>query len=338
MASVTKEFEHLKIPLEELKRATDNFGSKVIGAGGFGKVYEAEISLKGAKHGCYQAFESWIWARRCRVLERDYDAFPHASDGSLDRHLSSNALTWAQRFKICVDVAKGLAYLHDHKDTQQRVLHRDIKSSNILLDNNWNAKLSDMGLSKLAPANQLHTVLFTNVVGTFGYMDPQYMETYALTKESDIYSFGVVLFEVLCGRLCFKYTNNRPLEFLVPMWKQSYRDKNLDHIIFKDVTPPLDPASLETFSDIAFQCLQYSREQRPTSSHLVKRLVFACKSQMIHETRHKLKHSDVVGTSWECNYVDELSVLSKGKGLFLHAFMVVSSYFASYLKKMESKL
>lgn len=77
--------------------------------------------------------------------------YEHASRGSLDRHLSSSTLTWTQRLKICLGAARGLCYLHDPKDTQQRVIHRDIKSSNIQLDENWNAKVSDMGLSKIGP-------------------------------------------------------------------------------------------------------------------------------------------------------------------------------------------
>ncbi|KAL7596054.1 hypothetical protein Lser_V15G29986 [Lactuca serriola] len=90
--------------------------------------------------------------------------YEHASHGSLDLQLSRPTLTWRQRLKICLGAAMGLSYLHDPKGTQQRVLHRDIKSSNILLDENWNAKVSDMRLSKIGPANQQHTFLVSNVV------------------------------------------------------------------------------------------------------------------------------------------------------------------------------
>ncbi|XP_076910784.1 uncharacterized protein LOC143568521 [Bidens hawaiensis] len=340
MVSVTKEFEHLKIHLEELRKATNNFGSKIIGAGGFGKVNEGEVShSKGRSMVAIKRLNRKYgqgdpeFRKEIMMLSRymhnnlisllgfcDEDGekiivYEHASNGSLDRHLSSTALTWTQRLKICLDVARGLTYLHDHKDTQQRVLHRDIKSANILLDDNWNAKLADMGLSKIGPANQQHTVLFTNVVGTPGYCDPQYMETYALTKESDIYSLGVVLFEVLCGRLCFKYTNGYPLEILVPMWKQSYKHKKLEQVIFKDLTPPMDPTALETFSSIAFQCLHNSREQRPTISLLVKKLAIAPKFQK----RHEMKQAKDMGTSRKSSCVDEVGVLfSKGRGLFLN--------------------
>ncbi|KAM0017872.1 putative protein kinase RLK-Pelle-CrRLK1L-1 family [Helianthus debilis subsp. tardiflorus] len=316
-SSFDSEFEHLKIHLEEIKKATRDFSSKVIGAGGFGTVYEGEvIHSKGQSMVAIKRLnrkfgqgdpEFWKeimmlsrYTHKNLISLRGFCAesgerilvYEHASNGSLDHHLSSTTLSWTQRLKTCLDAARGLAYLHDHKGTQQRVLHRDIKSANILLDDNWNAKVSDMGLSKIGPANQRHTNLVTNVVGTLGYCDPSYMETYNLTKESDIYSFGVVLFEVLCGKLCFRYTNDQ-LEILVPMWKQSYIDKKLDQIIFKDLKPSMDPSSLETFSEIAFQCLHYSREQRPKMSILVKRLEIALELQ----EHHDMYLANVVGTS-----------------------------------------
>ncbi|XP_021986523.2 probable leucine-rich repeat receptor-like protein kinase IMK3 [Helianthus annuus] len=179
-----------------------------------------------------------------------------------------------------------------------------------------------MGFSKIGPANQKHTYVITNAAGTLGYCDPQYMKTCSLTKESDIYSFGVVLFEVLCGRLC--YTN--PLEILVPKWKKNYEDNKLRQIIFKDLTPHMDPTSLKTFSDIAFQCSHDSRERRPTTSFLVKKLEIALQFQ----ERHDMNMTNVP-TSHKSRRVDELSVpLSNGKGvLFLNTGKVVISYFDS---------
>ncbi|KAJ0716727.1 putative protein kinase RLK-Pelle-CrRLK1L-1 family [Helianthus annuus] len=127
--------------------------------------------------------------------------YEYASRGSLDRYLTdASTLTWIRRLKICVGAARGLHFLHDPEETQQRVLHRDIKSANILIDENWTAKVSDFGLSKVGPANQVHTYLVSHGVGTPGYCDPLYMEMGFLSKESDVYSFGVVLFEILCGR------------------------------------------------------------------------------------------------------------------------------------------
>ncbi|PWA39960.1 mitogen-activated protein (MAP) kinase kinase kinase Ste11, Cryptococcus [Artemisia annua] len=113
-----------------------------------------------------------------------------------------------------------IAYLHDPKRTQQRVLHRDIKSSNILLDYKWRAKVSDFGLSKIAPANQLGSHIVSNVVGTPVYCDPAYAETGILSKESDMHSFGVVLFKVMYGKLCYTYDHDHQrIVSLIPDWK-----------------------------------------------------------------------------------------------------------------------
>ncbi|KAL8238970.1 hypothetical protein R6Q59_015537 [Mikania micrantha] len=298
-----RQFQHLKIQLEEITSATDNFNDEKngIGVGGFGKVYKGEVShskgrsmaaikrldpkhgqgipeflkeitmLSGYRHKnlisllgfCYQGDEMIL-------------VYEHASHGSLDRHLNSPHLTWSQRLKICLDAAKGLSYLHDPRETHQRLIHCDIKSSNILLDDQWNAKVSDFGLSIMGPANEKVSVIVTNAAGTLGYCDPQYAMTHTLTKESDVYSFGVVLFEVLCGKLCYTYKNGHVTHILVPKWIESYKQKKLNDIIFKHPTiEPLDECSLETFSNIAYQCLKESREDRPKMAEIVTELEIA---------------------------------------------------------------
>ncbi|PWA95710.1 protein kinase, ATP binding site, Serine/threonine-protein kinase Plk3 [Artemisia annua] len=162
-------------------------------------------------------------------------------------------------------------FTREKEVTKQRVIHRDIKSANILLDENLNAKDSDFGLSKISPANQKITFLVTSSVGTPGYCDPLYMDDYQLTKESDVYSFGVVLFEVLCGRVCFENSNGN-FKVFVNDWKRCYEQNKLDEIIFSDLSHQMDPSSVRTFVDIAYQCLQKSHEQRPTMSTVVKKL------------------------------------------------------------------
>nr|GEV17196.1 protein kinase-like domain, phloem protein 2-like protein [Tanacetum cinerariifolium] len=225
---------------------------------------KAEILVK------WQGFprEDATWETKWR-FQRAYPDFlledkaissEYASHGSLEQVINDTALTWTQRLKIYLGSAEGLRFLHDPKGTHQRVLHRYIKSANILLDENLNAKLADFRLSKISPTNQQHTFLVTSPAGTHGYCDPLYMEAYQLTKESDVYSFGVVLFEVLCG-------------------------KTLDEIIFPDITHQLDPSSVETFVDIAYQCLQKFHEQRPTMSVVVEKPNAALELKELHDLK-----------------------------------------------------
>ncbi|GJT12087.1 kinase-like domain, phloem protein 2-like protein [Tanacetum coccineum] len=315
MASYMSVFKHLEIQLEDIKSATNNFhDSRVIGSGGFGNVYRGELShperkIKVAfkrlnrKHGqgdpeffkeirmlsSYKHDNLISLLGYCNEGNEMILMYEYAARGSLERILNDVALTWTQRLKICIDAAKGLSFLHDPNGTQQRVLHRDIKSANILLDENLNAKVADFGLSKIGPANQQHTFLVTSPVGTSGYCDPLYMDTYQLTKESDVYSFGVVLFEVLCGRVCYENSNGR-LKVFVHFWKKCYEQKKLDEIIFPDLKQQMDPSSVKTFVDTAYQCLQKSREQRPEISLVVEKLKAALELQELHDLKLQKEH------------------------------------------------
>ncbi|KAM0070250.1 putative protein kinase RLK-Pelle-CrRLK1L-1 family [Helianthus debilis subsp. tardiflorus] len=200
--------------------------------------------------------------------------------GSLDRHLNSGHLTWRQRIQICLDAVKGLRHLHDPRETHQRLFHCDFKSANILLDNQWKAKVYDFGLSIMGSANEQNSVIVTVAAGTPGYLDPQYETTHTLMKESDVYSFGVVLFDVLCGKLCCTYSNGRIQQNLVRTWIESYRNKNLNDIIFKSSTiHPMEQNALEIFSDIAYGCLNESHEDRPGMAEVVTELESALESQ-----------------------------------------------------------
>nr|XP_043630330.1 uncharacterized protein LOC122601651 [Erigeron canadensis] len=207
--------------------------------------------------------------------------YEYASGGSFDRKLGKTSLTWNQLLKICIGAARGLNHLHDPVDgTQQRVLHRDVKSSNILLDENLTAKISDFGLSKFGPAaNQQYTYLISNAVGTQGYCDPMYMETGSLSKESDVYSFGVVLFEVMCGRPCFELRNGEQ-NILVHKWKQCYQENGLYDIISNHLKEQMDMDicyrdSVDTFASIAYRCVHRDRKERPRMAEVVKELLIA---------------------------------------------------------------
>ncbi|PWA85450.1 C2 domain-containing protein [Artemisia annua] len=298
------QFEHLKIPLEDIKAATDNFAyDNCIGQGGFGKVYTGNIihSAKGKVVVALKRLDpkfgqgdTEFWKEIMMLSNYRHEnivsllgycddsgekilAYEYASKRSLDLHLANKDLNWAQRLKICLGAARGLEYLHAPADTQLRVLHRDIKSSNILLDENWIAKISDFGLSKFGPANKYFTYLVSNAVGTLGYCDPLYAETGFLTKESDVYSFGVVLFEILCGRLCVDNKDkHRPL---VGLARESYEKNIIDEIIFDSVKDDIKPDSLNVFTEIAYQCLNRKREERPLMTQIVEALETALKHQ-----------------------------------------------------------
>ena len=145
----------------------------------------------------------------CDDCEEMILVYEYMSRGTLADHLHKRSrkgetslppLTWLQHLKICVGVAHGLDYLHTGTSIKNRVIHRDVKTTNILLDENLAAKISDFGLAKTGPVNQTCTNVSTRVKGTVGYLDPYYVSTRRLTRKCDVYAFGVVLLEVLCGR------------------------------------------------------------------------------------------------------------------------------------------
>ncbi|XP_052627568.1 putative receptor-like protein kinase At5g39000 [Lactuca sativa] len=305
--SVLKQFEHLKIQLEAIESTTNNFSKEsCIGKGGFGKVYKGEllhsmghttVAIKRLDRSFGQG-DSEFWKEVIMLSVYRHEnivsllgfcdekgekilVYEYSSRRSLDLHLNNKDLTWVQRLTICIGVARGIAYLHNPAGTQQRVLHRDIKSSNILLDENWNAKIADLGLSKFGPANQNYTFLVTNNrVGTIGYCDPLYLESGILTKESDVYSFGIVLFEVFCGRLCFE-SNDKPQSF-TQLVRKHYRQKNLNEIIWGNIKEEIHPTSLEVFSAIAYQCLKNDSEKRPLMEDVVTQLETALEYQVTY--------------------------------------------------------
>ncbi|KAK9077698.1 hypothetical protein SSX86_006035 [Deinandra increscens subsp. villosa] len=335
------EFSHLEIPLEVVKAATNNFTDKPIGYGGFGAVYKGELLLptgprtvaikrldRKSMQGNVEFWKEILMLSDlehenlspllhfCREGDERILVYEYASGGSLDKHLDKASLTYLNRLKICIGAAKGIAYLHDPKinTQQQRVLHRDIKSSNILLDDKMTAKVSDLGLSKFGPANQARPYIVSNVVGTPGYIDPVYLETGILSKESDVYSFGVVLLEVICGRLCFKYDKDGGL---VNAWKNCCDEDRLDDIIFPDlIKQRMDQQSLWTYVNIAKRCLNRNSKERPTMTKVIKELEFALHLQL--NSKHDKANPSKMPISYRLmeefnNHQDAKVLPSKGR-------------------------
>ncbi|XWS37453.1 hypothetical protein CRYUN_Cryun19dG0044100 [Craigia yunnanensis] len=245
---------HLKaFTFAELKNATRNFRSdNLIGEGGFGYVYKGwmdEQTLVAARPGCgmvvavkklkpegFQGHKEWLSEVNylgqlhhqnlvkligyCLEEENRLLVYEHLSRGSLENHLfrrGDQPLLWATRIKIAIDAARGLSFLHD---SEQPVIYRDFKPSNILLDSEYNAKLSDFGLAKAGPTGD-HSHVSTQVLGTQGYAAPEYIATGRLTVRCDVYSFGVVLLELLSGRQAVDKTKIGVEENLVD-WAKPY--------------------------------------------------------------------------------------------------------------------
>ncbi|XP_030440977.1 L-type lectin-domain containing receptor kinase IX.1-like [Syzygium oleosum] len=225
-AAVEDEFGHLsgpkKFSYKDLVAATDNFAvERLLGEGGFGRVYEgyltsmnASVAIKKISPGSRQGIKEYAtevktisrlrhrnlvqligWCREKKQLLLIYEFM---RNGSLDSHLfkERSFLPWEKRYKIAQGIASALLYLHE--EWEQCVVHRDIKSSNIMLDSDFNAKIGDFGLARLVDhAKGLQTTI---LAGTMGYMAPECVYTGKASKESDVYSFGVVLLEIACGR------------------------------------------------------------------------------------------------------------------------------------------
>ena len=203
--------------------------------------------------------------------------YEYANNGSLDYHLEDKnrrrCLTWVKRLKICLGAAKGLEYLHTGLGEDNRVIHRDVKSGNILLDENMEAKICDFGLSKSDSAKQQQTKLYTNAVGTNYYTDPIYHEGGILRPESDVYSFGVVMFEMLSGMLAW-YRRKigdgkpRPLINLV----RRYYDYGKELLIDPQIKDQIDNSSFQTFIETAYQCISFNSKERPTMEMIADKI------------------------------------------------------------------
>ncbi|KAI3511138.1 hypothetical protein L1887_18282 [Cichorium endivia] len=300
-----------KFPLEAIKSCTENFNERnFIGKGGYGSVYKGILTwgdhvnqVVAVKRLNVMGFQGNKEFRTELTMLSQYQheniitlvgfcddnkemilVYEYASHGSLDTYLRDTTMpggpSWPQLLKICIGVASALDYLHNHVAEKHRIIHRDIKSANVLLDENWNAKLADFGLARIGLANQQNTFVITNLAGTHGYCDPQYEKTGFLTKESDVYSFGVVLFEVLSGRLACDFNYNDDRRFLHHLARTCYKNGDVDKIIDHRITKDIKPNTLLKFSTIAYKCLQKAREKRPTIAEVAFQLKEAMEIQV----------------------------------------------------------
>ncbi|KAJ0531168.1 putative protein kinase RLK-Pelle-CrRLK1L-1 family [Helianthus annuus] len=202
--------------------------------------------------------------------------YEHMPNGTLADgiHKRRAPLTWVRRLKICIGAARSLDYLHTGTDIKHGVIHRDVKSTTILLDDNWAAKVSDFGLSKIGPTNQPSTYVNTLVRGTFGYMDPDYFQTGRLTRKSDVYAFGVVLFE----------------RGLATWAQDSIKEGRVKQIVDYNLRGRISPKCLNLFALLADRCLHSRPKRRPTMAEVVVGLesILALQEKTDNTLLHKL--------------------------------------------------
>ncbi|XP_073267394.1 probable receptor-like protein kinase At1g49730 isoform X3 [Populus alba] len=253
-----------KFSYKETMKATDNFNT-IVGQGGFGTVYKAEFS-----DGLVAAVKRMNKVSEQVPHVRVYGKWKLKGSSSLFDILSAasgSPLSWQTRMQIAIDVANALEYLHFYCDPP--LCHRDIKSSNILLDENFVAKVADFGL---AHASKDGSICFepvnTDIRGTPGYMDPEYVVTQELTEKSDIYSYGVVLLEIVTARRAIQESRN------LVEWSQVFMasDSRLPELVDPRIRDSFDMDQLQTIATIVRWCTQREGRARPSIKQVLRLL------------------------------------------------------------------
>ncbi|XP_062090057.1 wall-associated receptor kinase 2-like isoform X1 [Humulus lupulus] len=316
---------------DELEKATQNYDqSRVIGQGGYGTVYKGIlpgnkiVAIKKSKISNTSQIDQFInevivlsqinhrnvvkLLGCCLESEVPLLVYEYITNGTLSDHLCAKLdqycpLSWKMRLKIATETAGAIAYFHS--SISMSIIHRDIKTANILLDDNYIAKVSDFGASRLVPLDQ--TQLTTLVQGTLGYLDPEYFHTSQLTEKSDVYSFGVVLAELLTGEKALSFERpekdmNLALYFISSMKEDrllQILDKNNMTIVDEDIQ------AIKVVANLAKWCLRVRGEERPTMKEVASEL-----EGLIHKEMHSWGHANQEGLNQhETEYLLESSYL-----------------------------
>jgi hypothetical protein len=286
-----------RFPYKELKQATKGFKEKnLLGFGGFGKVYKGvlvssnsktEIAVKQISHESKQGVQEFIseietigklrhrnlvqllgWCRKKNDLILVYD---YMENGSLDKYIFEKPrriLKWEERFRIIKGVACGLVYLHE--EWEQTVIHRDVKAGNVLLDSDMNAKLGDFGLAKLYDHGENPST--TRVVGTMGYLAPELTRTGKPTTSSDVFAFGALLLEVVCGRRPIE-AKALPEELVLVDWVwDKWRVGEVMEVVDKKLGGVYDEVEVLLVVKVGLMCSDELPGRRPTMRQVVRYL------------------------------------------------------------------
>ncbi|XP_057461529.1 LOW QUALITY PROTEIN: probable receptor-like protein kinase At2g42960 [Actinidia eriantha] len=282
--------------LRDLQLATNRFSlENVLGEGGYGVVYKGrlingtEVAVKKLLNNMGQAEKEFrveveaIGHVRHKNLVRLLGyciegvhrmlVYEYVNNGNLEQWLHGamrqhGALNWEARMKVLLGTAKALAYLHEA--IEPKVVHRDIKSSNILIDNEFNSKVSDFGLAKLLDSGESH--ITTRVMGTFGYVAPEYANTGMLNEKSDIYSFGVLLLESVTGRDPVDYGRPANEVNLVEWLKLMVGNRRAEEVVDPNLEVKPATRSLKRALLVAIRCVDPDSEKRPKMSQVVQML------------------------------------------------------------------
>ncbi|KAG7954475.1 hypothetical protein I3843_11G020600 [Carya illinoinensis] len=280
---------------EELSQATDGFSNdNLLGSGGFGKVYKGtltnntEVAVKCVNHDSKQGLREFMaeissmgrlqhknlvqmrgWCRKGNQLMLVYDYMPN---GSLNKWIfdkPTKLLGWEQRRRVLADIAEGLNYLHHGWD--QVVIHRDVKSSNILLDSDMRGRLGDFGLAKLHQHGEVPKT--TCVVGTLGYLAPELATVASPTWASDVYSFGVVILEVACGRRPVDMAATEEEKVLIDWVRDLYLSRKVGEAADPRMRGEYEAEEMDMMLKLGLVCCHPDPQRRPTMKDVVEVLM-----------------------------------------------------------------
>ncbi|WOL09990.1 putative serine/threonine-protein kinase [Canna indica] len=282
--------------LRELEEATGGLVEEnVIGEGGYGIVYRGvladntTVAVKNLLNNRGQAEKEFkveveaIGRVRHKNLVRLLGycvegayrmlVYEYVDNGNLEQWLHGDVgevspLTWDIRMNIILGTAKGLAYLHE--GLEPKVVHRDVKASNILLDRHWNPKVSDFGLAKLLCSESSYVT--TRVMGTFGYVAPEYASTGMLNERSDIYSFGVLIMEIISGKAPVDYTRPPGEVNLIDWLKMMVGERKSEQVVDPKMPEKPSPKALKRILLVALRCVDPDSQKRPKMGHVIHML------------------------------------------------------------------
>lgn len=301
---------------QELRKATNGYSIKnILGSGGSGTVFKgiledgSIVAVKKSQlidQSCIDQFINEIVILTqinhrnvvrllgcCLEAQVPMLVYEFIPNGSLHQKIHeindpSTRISWKTRFRIAVETADALSYLHF--STSMPIFHRDIKSSNILVDMNYAAKVADFGISRLVPIDK--TKVSTMILGTFGYLDPEYFNTGRLTSKSDVYSFGVVLVELLTGRKSVWLDSSMEYCSLPVVFLSYMGNNNLVEILDKEVVREGRMEDLEAVADLAKRCLRAEGIDRPTMKEVLQELVSLFNNHVLLLQEHREMNSE----------------------------------------------